>query len=348
MDDPPYRKPTSFDVANLAGVSRSAVSRAFAPGANISPETRKKVLDAAKALGYRVNTLARSLQQGDSALVGLVASRLDTPIRSRQVRLLSEALIREGYRPMLLTAERPGDVAGLIDSLIGFNVAGMIITSDTPPRELIEDCGRQGLPVVLINRAETANWGDRVVADIETGGRLAFEMLTGCGATRLGCVAPRKVTYSVTGRAEAFRRRAAAAGLPCTMLETGDQSYGDARSTIAATPRDELERIDGLFCTTDLIALGALDALRLDHGLRVPEDIQVIGFDDIDQASWGAYDLSTVRQDLDEQTAATMRLLKERMERTDTPLRTHNEALIPIYRSTTRKMEDSTLGQATD
>ena len=133
MAKPAVRKPTSYDVARLAGVSRSAVSRAFTPDANIAPDTKDKVIKAAAELGYRVNSLARGLQQKHSGIVGLVASRLDTPMRSRQVRRMSEALIRENFKPMLITAERPDDVGTLIESLLGYSVAGMIFTSDTPP-----------------------------------------------------------------------------------------------------------------------------------------------------------------------------------------------------------------------
>ncbi len=336
MPDPRTRKPTSFDVARRAGVSRSAVSRAFTPGAHISKETREKVITAAKELGYRVNSLARGLQQSHSGIVGLVSSRLDTPLRARQVRLLSEALIRAGFRPMLLTAERPDDVEGLIDSLLGYSVAGMIFTSDTPPRALIEDCGRLGLPVVLINRAGVSNWGDRVVADIDQGGQLALEILTRAGAHRLGVLTPRRETYSVTGRTSAFAAEAHARGLPCTVFQAEDQSYADARTAIASLDRAALDGIDGLFCATDLMALGALDALRLDLGLRVPEDLQVIGFDDIEQAAWGAYQLTTIRQDLEEQTATAMALLLERMSDISLPNRTRNQPLSPVYRRTTR------------
>ena len=278
------RKATSFDVARLAGVSRSAVSRAFTPGANIAPDTKDKVTKAASELGYRVNSLARGLQQAHSGIVGLVASRLDTPLRSQQVRQLSEALTREGFKPMLITAERPDEVSSLIESLLGYSIAGMIFTSDTPPRALIEDCGRLGLPVVLVNRAGASNWGDRVVADNAQAGQLATRVLIQAGATCLGCLVPRRETYSVSGRAKAFLSSAAKHGLPTEVLYAADQGYEDARVGLNGTDRSVFDRIDGLFCSTDLMAIGALDALRIDLGISVPDQIQVLGFDDIEQA----------------------------------------------------------------
>lgn len=331
-----HRKPTSFDVARLAGVSRSAVSRAFTPGGTIAPTTREKVTKAASELGYRVNSLARGLQQDHSGIVGLVASRLDTPLRSRQVRLLSEALTREGLKPMLITAERPDNVDSLIESLLGYSIAGMIFTSDSPTRALIEECGRLGLPVVLVNRAGMSNWGDRVVADNEEAGRLAARILIESGATHLGCLVPRSGTFSVSGRATAFVEAAERQGLRAKIFYSADQSYGDARAEIDALGPAVIGRLDGLFCATDLMALGALDALRLDLGLTVPDQIQVLGFDDIEQASWGSYDLSTIRQDIESQTETVVRLLIERIADSGLANRVERQPLEIVLRGTTR------------
>jgi len=331
-----HRQATSFDVARLAGVSRSAVSRAFTPGANIAPETKDKVTKAASELGYRVNSLARGLQQDHSGIVGLVASRLDTPLRSRQVRQLSEALIREGFKPMLITAERPDEVSSLIESLLGYSIAGMIFTSDTPPRALIEDCGRLGLPVVLVNRAGASNWGDRVVADNTKAGQLAASVLIDSGAKCLGCLVPRKKTYSVSGRAKAFLSAAATHGLPTEVLYAEDQGYEDARVGINETDRAVFDRIDGLFCSTDLMALGALDALRIDLAIAVPDQIQVLGFDDIEQARWGSFNLSTIRQDIDAQTETVVRLLIERIADSTLSNRLERQPLSAVLRGTTR------------
>lgn len=331
-----HRKPTSFDVARLAGVSRSAVSRAFTPGGTIAHSTRDKVTKAASELGYRVNSLARGLQKNNSGIVGLVASRLDTPLRSRQVRLLSEALTREGLKPMLITAERPDNVDSLIESLLGYSIAGMIFTSDSPTRALIEECGRLGLPVVLVNRAGVSNWGDRVVADNEEAGRLAAQTLIESGATRLGCLVPRNGTFTVSGRAAAFLEAAEKQGFSVDVFYSADQSYGDARAEINAVGAAVMGGLDGLFCATDLIALGALDALRLDLKLTVPAQIQVLGFDDIEQASWGSYDLSTIRQDIASQTETVVRLLLERIADNSLANRVERQPLEIVLRGTTR------------
>ena len=110
----------------------------------------------------------------------------------------------------------------------------------------------------------------------------------------------------------------------------------DARRAIAQAKDETLAKIDALFCATDLIALGALDGLRIDRGMKVPQDIQVLGYDDIEQASWGAYDLSTIRQDVYEQTDAVIRMLIDRIHDSALPNRVHNQKLTVVHRSTTK------------
>lgn len=330
------RKPTSFDVARQAGVSRSAVSRAFTPGANIAPETRRKVTRAASELGYRVNSLARGLQQRHSGIVGIVSSRLDTPLRARQVRLLSETLIRQNLKPMLITAESPDDLDALIESLLGYSVAGIIVTDGSPPQALIEDCRKFDLPVVLVNREGATDWGDRVVADNDESGALAVDILVRSDARRLGCLMPSLETYSVSGRADAFVAAASDRNVPCERILAADQTYDDARTAIANLDSGVLSRIDGLFCATDLMAIGALDALRIDMKMQVPRDIQVLGFDNIDQSSWASYDLSTISQDVEAQAKAVISMLNDRILDSTLPNRVYKQTLISVLRGTTR------------
>jgi DNA-binding LacI/PurR family transcriptional regulator len=202
--DDTTRSPTSFDVARKAGVSRSTVSRTFTAGARVSPEVRARVLEAADTLGYRVNALARGLQARHSNLVGVVASRLDTPYRALQVRCIAQGLLREGMNPLLLVADGGEDVRALIQNILAYSVAGVIVTSDTPSPEVVRACNKAGVPVVMINRGPASAGADTVCMDLEAGGRAAFEMLRTSGATRFGVVTPEQETYSVTGRANAF------------------------------------------------------------------------------------------------------------------------------------------------
>ncbi|POF34154.1 LacI family DNA-binding transcriptional regulator [Roseibium marinum] len=330
----PRKQINSFDVARLAGVSRSAVSRTFTDGASVSKETRDKVMEAARRLGYRVNVLARSLHKQKSDLVGVVAADLDNPFRAEQIDLLTQGLLELGFRPILLRGEPSADVADLIGSLLQYSVAGVIVTSDTPPEEICQECLQNGVPLVVVNKRDPGAPVDRVVTDFEAGGRMALEHLLDCGCTRLAVVTPERSSYSINGRALAFEQAANAKGVSVIRIAWGTQSYEGGLAAAGFVHRVRSE-IDGIFCTADYLALGVLDGLRHVHGLKVPRDIQVIGYDDIPQASWKAYDLTTVAQSRRDLCEATLDLLIQRLEEPETPPQIRTCGVTLVQRGTT-------------
>ncbi|WP_299476200.1 LacI family DNA-binding transcriptional regulator [uncultured Roseibium sp.] len=314
----PKKQVNSFDVARLAGVSRSAVSRTFTDGASVSDETRKKVIKAAGELGYRVNVLARSLHKQKSDLVGVVAADLDNPFRAEQIDLLSQGLLERGFRPILLRGDPSADVADLIGSLLQYSVAGVIVTSDTPPEEICRECLENGVPLVVVNKRDPGAPVDRVVTDFEAGGRLAFEHLVASGCRKLAVVTPERSSFSINGRALAFERIANDAGIPVIPIAWGTQTYEGGLEASAHVNRVRSE-VDGLFCTADYLALGVLDGLRHDYGINIPEDIQLVAYDDIVQASWKSYDMTTIVQSRRELCEITLNLLMRRLENPDLP-----------------------------
>ncbi|WP_170763888.1 substrate-binding domain-containing protein [Ruegeria lacuscaerulensis] len=330
---------TSFDVARRAGVSRSMVSRAFTEGANISEKSREKVLKAAEELGYRVNFMARGLQTRQSNLVGIVASSLDTPFRSRQVRIAAREIISHGYRPILLTVEPDDDIEQWLSVMLNYNVAGVIVTSATPSPKIIQECRRLRTPLVLINRGKNQDIADTVQIDVQQAGELAYTMLTRSGAGRLAVVHPQTPSYSVTGRAHAFADKCSSENVEVKEFISANQSYA-AGYDIGGNVGLALDRIDGVFCATDLLAMGVMDRLRADWNVRFPDDLQVVGCDDIEQAGWGAYQLSTMRQDAEEQVLAAVRQMSERIENPEMEIQHFNQMLTPIFRKTTLSSYD--------
>lgn len=340
MADIPNKKPTSYDVAKLAGVHRSAVSRAFSDGKSISDETRRKVVEAAQSIGYRVNYLARGLHAQNSGLVGIVASRLETSHRARQVKLISGELVKSGFTPILLTADGVEDLRGHMSGLLNFNVSGMIITSDTPPPDIIEECSHLSVPVVLINRAPSVAGADRVQLDIKAAGRMAFQMLHEAGATRFGVLEPKAQTYSVVGRAREFAQNCKSEGFDVTIIKTQEQSYKDG---LAASDdiQSALDSFDGIFCTTDLMAFGVLDGLRIRHDVSVPEQVRILGFDDADQAEWSGYNLSTISQNIEDSGKVAVELMMKRLADPSRILETRTIALTSVHRGTTHQRPKS-------
>jgi len=307
---------TSFDVAREAGVSRSAVSRAFTPGTSISQDTREKVLKAASELGYRVNLVARGLNKQRTDLVGMIASRMSNPYRSEQIDALAKRLVKEGFRPMLFCIDEGMDEEQLLSILLNYQVSGVVITSDAPPEEICAECARMQVPLALVDRIDDLPFVDRINGDNVKGGRMVADALIDAGRTKLVAVQQHVTGYSGKARTAAFLERAKQNNIPASILYVDESEYEGG----AAAAADIIKQIDqnlGVFCPSDNVALGLLDALRNKHGIRVPEQLSLIGYDDIPQASWAFADLTTVKQSVEEFAKVTVDLLKERIKNPD-------------------------------
>jgi DNA-binding LacI/PurR family transcriptional regulator len=318
------RKVTSFDVARQAGVSRAAVSRAFTPDASVSTETREKVHKAAKELGYRVNYLARSLINQRSDLVGVVVAGLDNPFRTQQIEQLSRALLAHNFRPVLLPVSNGRDPSDVIGQLLHYSVSGVIVTSDAPPTSLCEECAAYGVPIVLINKGDDIPLVDRVVNDDKAAGRIAADVLVEGGARRPAVMVAKAVSYTARRRAEAFVSRCRALGAAADVLPIPTNSYADGYDGAAQLSGTN---IDALFCVNDYLACGVIDRLARDRALKRTPPVRIIGHDDIPQARWAAYSLTTILQPCDLQAAQAISLLVSRM---DEPKRTARVEFTPV------------------
>ena len=144
---------TAEDVARLAGVSRSAVSRTFTQGASVSPKTKAKVLEAARELGYQVDINARNMIKGRSTFVGVVTSGLENPFRVKLLGPLAHCLGARGMLPILMNAEDPEQIAYSLQVLLSYRIAGVIMTSGAPSLALAREYLDRKIPVAMLNRA---------------------------------------------------------------------------------------------------------------------------------------------------------------------------------------------------
>jgi LacI family transcriptional regulator len=325
------RKVTSFDVARLAGVSRAAVSRAFTPDASVSPKTREKVYQAAKDLGYRVNYLARSLTNKRSDLVGLVAAGLDNPFRTLQIEHLARVLLARNFRPILLPTSKEADTSTVIGQLLHYAVSGVIVTSDAPPTEICEQCAAEGVPIVLINKGNDIPFVDRIISDDRMAGHLAANHLIESGVRSPAVMAAPEISYTARRRSEAFIASCRQRGLDAQFLRIGVNDY---RSGYEAAAGIASLGIDGLFCANDYMACGVLDRMMQDCRREDLPPIRLIGHDDIPQASWTAYDLTTIRQPCDLQAEQAVDLLVSRMTEPDITARVQFTPVSLIKRRT--------------
>ncbi|MBN9887318.1 LacI family DNA-binding transcriptional regulator [Salipiger abyssi] len=295
---------SAADVARRAGVSRSAVSRAFTPGAQVSATARERILAAAEELGYRVNRLAQTLHQARSDLVGVVGGNLGNPYISAQLDALSAGLHARGLQCLLLNSAQGGaaDLARLLD----YRVRTVVLLSGAAPDDLIRLCASNGARMVLINRPAPpkGTLADLIQADSAQGGRLAAERLIAAGCGNVAVVISGSRTSAKTERAEAFEAEMARHGIPVTRWAEGPNRY----ETGCAAARALLARpgLDGIFGVTDELALGVLNTARAELGRTVPGDLSVIGFDDAPVSGWASHRLTTIRQSLDALTRATL------------------------------------------
>lgn len=323
-------------VADRAGVSRSAVSRTFTQGASVSPSTRQRVLAAAAELGYHVNHLARGLIHDRSNIVSLVGANIDTPHQSRMLTSLTRHLQNANKVAMVIntSGEATNSEAALRQTL-HYRADATIVLSGQPDPSLIETCLANGQHVILINRDDPVPRPDSIVVSNRRSARAAFAMLQDAGCSRMAVVSSEVGSASLAARESAFVAAAHEAGTHVGVIRHGPTAY----SSGAEAARHLLGRSsppDGVFCVTDLLALGFMDAARHDFHLRIPNDLSVVGFDDIEQADWSSYQLTTFAQPVDAIAQYIVNLIDQptRSDSVREPIRF--EAL-PIWRSSVRK-----------
>lgn len=333
----PPAKITATDVARLAGVSQSAVSRVFTPGASASKKTAAKVRAAAEHLGYRPDPLARAIVTGRTRIIGLVVAYLENQFYPMALERLSRALQARGYHILIFMAENSTEkVAEVVDDLIDYRVDGIITASVSMSNDLTARLIALGIPVVNFNRGQDDARLTDITSDNIAGAQRATEFLIAGGHRRIAHVMGWQGSSTGRDRAEGFRRAMQAAGLP--PLAMIDGMYD--RATAAKVTRSLCglpDRPDAIFVGNDHMAFAVIDTLRADLGLRVPQDVSVVGYDDVPMAAWPAYDLTTIRQPVNRMVAATVDALLGQIEgqataqkiRIDGPLMVRGSTRIP-------------------
>lgn len=330
-------KITSADVARLAGVSQSAVSRVFTPGASASPKTVAKVRAAADRLGYRPNVLARAMITGRSQIIGLVVAYLENQFYPVALERLSSALQDRGYHMLIFMAGNAAEnVADVLDELMDYQVDGIITASVAVTNDLTSRCQNAGIPVVMFNRGQNDPRLSEVTSDNRAGGRRVAEFLIAGGHRRIAHIMGWQGSSTGRDRADGFREGMAGAGLrPFAMIDgeyTRERAIQVARDLCTGS-----ERPDAIFVGNDHMAFAVIDELVHRMGLRVPADVSIVGYDDVPMAAWPSYNLTTIRQPVDEMVNATVETLLGQIEgrtkpshyRIDGPLILRGSARIP-------------------
>ena len=330
-------KVTSLEVARLAGVSQSAVSRVYTPGASASKMTIEKVRKAAAELGYRPNVLARAMVSGRSKIIGLVVAYFENQFYPDVLEKFSKALQAEGYHVLIFMASQTaGNIDKVVDEILDFQVDGIIAASVALSSELSERCRKAGVPMVLFNRSQDDPLMSAVTSANIEGGRKVAKFLLAGGHQKIGYIAGWEGASTQRDREAGFREVLNAAGIDLHSREVGDFSLQLARK-VTLSMFDE-DPPDAVFVANDHMAIAVMDTLRFELGLNVPDDVSVIGYDDVPTAAWKAYDLTTIRQPANRMVAETVEILLTKINDTvadprrveiDGPLIVRGSARIP-------------------
>lgn len=305
---------TLADVARLAGVSQSAVSRTFTEGASVSQKTRLRVMAAAEQLGYRPNPMARAMITGKSRMIGLVVSYLENQFYPVALEHLSLRLQERGYQILVFMAGNQQDkVPDMVRGLLDYGVDGIITASVTMSNDLTARCEDAGIPIVLFNRSQDDPRLSAVTSDNLAGGRLAANFLVAGGHRKIAHIAGLQNSSTGRDRAQGFTEALLEHGMEPFAVLDGQYSATETR-TLTRDLFGRADRPDAVFVGNDHMAMTVMDVLRFELGLRVPEDVSVIGYDDVPIASAPTYDLTTVRQPIRRMVDATVSVLLNRIE----------------------------------
>jgi DNA-binding LacI/PurR family transcriptional regulator len=304
---------TSGDVARLAKVSQSAVSRSFNTGASVSESTRNKVLKAAHKLGYRPNALARAMISGRSRLIAVLVAYLDNQFYPIVIEDLSRALQGKGYH-VLLFITNTGNQDQVVRQMLGYQVEGIVMASATLSSTLARECAQTGIPVVLFNRYVPSSPASSVTSDNIEGGRQVAHFLVDGGHKRIAFIAGSEDSSTNRDREAGFYKGLAEAGVTAWARAIGNYTFEGAAVAARELCSGKVKP-DAIFVANDHMAFAVMDVIRNQLKLRVPADISVVGYDDVPEASWGGYCLTTVRQPSSAMIDATVSILMEQIGR---------------------------------
>jgi DNA-binding LacI/PurR family transcriptional regulator len=225
-------------------------------------------------------------------------------------------LQQRGYHVLVFMASQTaGNIDTVVEEILDYQVDGIIAASVALSSDLSDRCRAAGVPMVLFNRAQDGEGFSSVTSDNHEGGRKLAELLLAGGHRRIGYIAGWEGASTQRDRELGFTARLAEAGRTLHAREVGnfrmDEAAEAARRMFAVAPED---RPDAVFVANDHMAIPVMDTLRSEFGLRVPEDVSVVGYDDVPAAAWPAYDLTTMRQPAGRMVAETVDLLLRLVE----------------------------------
>lgn len=330
MNIRPRTRATSFDVAALAGVSQSAVSRAFTPGSSLAEEKRLRIIEAARKLNYVPNSIARSLTTQRSNIVAVILGNTANPFYLQVLEAFMHRLQAEGRQVLTFTVENGGESDEAILRVLRYQVDGVILTSAQLSTRMVSLCHDRGIPVVLFNRYIPGSDASGVRCANADGGRQIATAFLAAGARSFAMIKGDPKGTTSQDRARGFVDRLMEAGIGRDAIAEleGHSVYDGAHEAVVREFRDGRTKIpDAIFGINDIMAMGAMDALRQRFSLKVPDDVMIGGFDDIAEARRFPYRLTTVRQPIGQMVDETLAILH--LDEPHRPIEPGRDVVVP-------------------
>ena len=316
------RKSNSNDVAKLAGVSQASVSRAFSPNGSISASKKEKILQAAKQLHYVPNAMARALISNQSNCIAIIQPISKNPyFYSKVLQELLELLRKENQRAFVFSQDDKDidDILPLIDQ---YQVDGVILASANIDARLINEYVNRGIEFSFINRNVPNVYASSICTDNKKATKDLVSYLANKGYKKLACIAGDSKASTAIDRVEGFVQQINELNLENLGISycdfNIDSGYGAALSLIKGNKN--LPEV--IVCGNDEIAIGVINAINENTDLKIPEDIAVTGFDNIEVANWPGYQLTTIEQPIKKLCQITVNDLLDRIR---------NQELKPVH-----------------
>lgn len=331
---------TIVDVAKESGVSYSTVSRVLNGFEHVKDTTRERVLEAANRLGYVANLQARSLAGGKTHVIGLVVPGLDNGYIGEIVSGADDELYRSNYNMMLYTTHRfYGKEEAYVKSIYSGLTDGLLLIVPLTPIRYLESLQNQNFPYVLVDQSDMTGQSNVVDSTNWQGAYDATTYLINLGHRKIAHITGMMDLQSAIDRLEGYKTALEDHDIPInnSYILNGDfyQGLGYERTTELLALDD---RPTAIFAANDLTALGIIEAVR-HHGLNIPQDMSIIGFDDIPQALITYPKLTTMRQSLKQMGRVAVKLLLEQLENPDKPNRRITLSTELIERETCQEYE---------
>lgn len=312
-----HRSATSRDVARLAGVSQSTVSRVFAnpDGKGATAKARESVLKAAEELGYRPNFVARGMISGKTNIIGVVVGEGMGPFYHTILDRLISCIQAAGKQTLMFKVSQRDNINNIILKVIQFQVEAIIITAPAMAKDIDELEVESEIPVILFNRFIQSAGLHTVYVDSIEGGRLAAQHLCENGHTEIAYIRYSQDTREESEKQIGFLGGLRRYGVYQVPIEKADYTY-ESGYQVCRRLLEGARRPTAIFCTSDTIALGVMDAARKEFGLRIPEDLSLVGYDDIPMVRWQAYNMTTIRQPFSQLVDETLAII-DRLRETE-------------------------------